>query len=976
MAEALAVVGVAASIVQLVDFGSRVWKRLDDYQTDLGDIPESFRHIKAELPVLLDALRQTKSALGYMQDESRNALVPAIEGCTVQIKLLDDTIAKVLPDPKESRVRRSGKVIQSLRSDAKVKKITMAIRGYVQTLSYHAATSTNARATDQVTSRPIPSSTVPFRRDPHFVDRQVLHDINSKIQQPGSRVALIGLGGVGKSQLAVEYSYKLREDSADTWVFWIHASTSARFIEDYRKIADRAQLPKRENAVADVSSLIYDWLSNERNGKWAMVIDNADDMEVFTSKTTSGRTILDMIPQSSHGSVFVTSRSRDVAFRITGNYNHIIQVGPMDQAQSLTLLRRHLKKESNQVNTILEGATLLVEALDYMPLAISQAASYISRRYPRVTVLSYLQKFQKDDHNRAQLLKADLGDTRRDGTASNSIIATWQISFEYIRKTSPSVTSLLSLMSLFHRQKIPEAAILDFYQNDVMVNADFDDDLEVMLGFSLITMDVEGCNFEMHRLVQFSTIKWLEIHEELGLWKDSYAILMDKHYQATKYGDLSMYHALFPHAQAALASRPTSVHALNSWVSLLAKAMQDATRVGNYHAAQEMQKCVFETNESILGIRDENTLAAMGWYAQGLRLSGNYELAETQYRRLYQLRVEVSGPESEDTLSVLNGLALTMSERGNYEEAEVALKQTFEVWKRISGLENLSTLSALNNMGLLLNKRGKFDEAEKLHRKALQVHEMLNGKDNELTLASLDNLGIALGNQGKYDEAEEMHRHAWEGSRKLLGDKHPDTLIGARNLAYILNEQGKHVESETLHREVLAGNLEILGENHPLTLFSFNNLSFSLCAQEKYEEAEAIQRHTLAKREEVLGKEHPDTIGMLHNLALTLNSAGKQEEQVPLMERCVQLSEAVLGSSHPSTVERRTLLRQWKGTDDDDISTEKGDSKPVIKSTDRQYQYWTHHQMFILALLGGLGSLFALLHFRSSMVNASDREVE
>lgn len=143
MAEALAVVGIVANIVQLVTFGSQVLKRLEEYQSKLGDIPEAFRHIKAELPVLLDALRQTQSAIdaGSIPDESKTALLPAVEGCRVQIKLLDEVIAKALPASSDSWARRGRKALGSLRYDAKVERITAVIRGYIQTLTYHAAAS-------------------------------------------------------------------------------------------------------------------------------------------------------------------------------------------------------------------------------------------------------------------------------------------------------------------------------------------------------------------------------------------------------------------------------------------------------------------------------------------------------------------------------------------------------------------------------------------------------------------------------------------------------------------------------------------------------------------------------------------------------------------------------------------------------------------------------------------------------------------
>lgn len=145
MVEALAVVSIVANIIQVVDFGSRVLERLKEYQSELGEIPKAFRHIKAELPVLLDALQQTKAAIdtGSIRDETKKALLPAVEGCGVQIKALNNVIVKVLPIPDKSWAKKGKKAFRSLRYEAKVEKITAVVRGYIQTLTYHAAASSS-----------------------------------------------------------------------------------------------------------------------------------------------------------------------------------------------------------------------------------------------------------------------------------------------------------------------------------------------------------------------------------------------------------------------------------------------------------------------------------------------------------------------------------------------------------------------------------------------------------------------------------------------------------------------------------------------------------------------------------------------------------------------------------------------------------------------------------------------------------------
>jgi hypothetical protein len=148
MAEALVVVGTVANIVQLVDFGSKVLLRLNEFQSSIGEIPKSFQHIKAELPVLLDTLEKTKTAIetGSVQDETKKALLPAIDGCRTQIEVLDILIRKVLPLSHDSWRERSRKAVSSLRQDGKVKKIRTDLQGYIQTLTYyHAAASSTLR---------------------------------------------------------------------------------------------------------------------------------------------------------------------------------------------------------------------------------------------------------------------------------------------------------------------------------------------------------------------------------------------------------------------------------------------------------------------------------------------------------------------------------------------------------------------------------------------------------------------------------------------------------------------------------------------------------------------------------------------------------------------------------------------------------------------------------------------------------------
>ncbi|KAL8697127.1 MAG: hypothetical protein Q9201_007291 [Fulgogasparrea decipioides] len=298
-----------------------------------------------------------------------------------------------------------------------------------------------ALPTETLPPRPKPSSTVPFRRDLDFVEREVLTEIRKKCSEPASRAALGLISVERKSQLAIEYSYLVREEHPQRWVFWVFAGNVARFEEGYRTIADRVKLPRRDEPTADVVRLVSNWLGDEANGQWIMILDNVDDPAVPLSS---------FLPQTQTGSILITSRNRDAAFRLLGSDRDIIEIEQMGESHALQLLRKKIGGEIDEAD-----AVRLVQVLDCMPLAITQAAAYIKQRAPRITVSRYLDVFRKSDEDQESLLNRDAGDIRRDPSAKNSIITTWQISFEYIRQQTASAAQLLSWMSLFDRQGIP-----------------------------------------------------------------------------------------------------------------------------------------------------------------------------------------------------------------------------------------------------------------------------------------------------------------------------------------------------------------------------------------------------------------------------------------------------------------------------------------------------------------------------------------
>ncbi len=222
----------------------------------------------------------------------------------------------------------------------------------------------------------------------------------------------------------------------------MHASNTARFEEAYKNIADTLELPGRKDTTVNVLQLVYNWLCSPSSGRWIIILDNADDWSVFyprqehdvdtTASTNVKNTPLALakfLPQSQNGSVLVTSRSMDVATRLTDGIKDIIDIRTMDEDQAVQLLRKKLSNQSAEWTELAQ----LVSALDRMPLAITQAAAYINQRAPRTSVLKYLKELGASDRKRESLLSESASHLHRDEYASNSILTTWQISFERIR---------------------------------------------------------------------------------------------------------------------------------------------------------------------------------------------------------------------------------------------------------------------------------------------------------------------------------------------------------------------------------------------------------------------------------------------------------------------------------------------------------------------------------------------------------------
>ncbi|KAJ3499712.1 hypothetical protein NLG97_g107 [Lecanicillium saksenae] len=624
---------------------------------------------------------------------------------------------------------------------------------------------------------PTPSILIPFGRDSDFVERgEVLGKIEHSCSRPASRTALVGLGGVGKSQLAIEYAYRTQDRCSDTWVFWIHASNSARFEQSFRDIATFVKLPGRQNPKVNIFQLVHDWLQDRGKGPWLIILDNVDDAGFLTvpgtdgkaaattMKSTDPRQLRSYIPHCQHGSVLVTSRSQGAALELVEDAN-IIAIEPMNERDAMCLFHKKLGHSVDEA-----CINELAVALEYMPLAIVQAAAYVVQRRPRCSVRKYLDEFRNSDRRKATLLGLTSGGLRRDAEAKNSILISWQISFDYIRENRPSAADLLSLMSFCDRQGIPESLLRSQIDqihlgggdelNDAADNTgrvdsgndsdsdsternshysdddNFDEDIMTLRNFSFLTANEDGNTFEMHRLVQLATLEWLRFHGLYEQRRTQFLIKLGAEMPEGQYENWTKCQQLFPHAQSVSVERPAAQESMKEWATILYRAAWYAVSKGNVIEAEDLSVRAMKARKKIFDKDHEDLIWAKAMVASALNLRGRWSEAEELEVQVVETRKRKLGADHPDTLTSMANLALTYWHQGRWDGAETLQVQVVETRKRKLGEDHPDTLTSMHNLAYTVKSLGRHREALDLMGCCLSLRRLVLGSQHLDTRSS------------------------------------------------------------------------------------------------------------------------------------------------------------------------------------------------------------------------------------------------
>ena len=561
--------------------------------------------------------------------------------------------------------------------------------------------------------------------------------------------------------------------------------------------------------------MVSDWFNEADNETWLLVLDNADDLDTFFERPTFTASdnecispLSDYLPRNSEGFILITTRDERLGKRLAGIHASVA-VDQMSPQEAQDLLGKWQMDPFGSSDD--EPSMRLLEALGYIPLAITQAAAFISENH--ISLTRYLEMFRKSDSDVQDLLNEDVEDRRRDAQAHNSIIKTWKMSFDLISKQKPRAAEMLSLMAILDRQGIPESLLR--HKKDR--NIDFTTALGILRAFSLVSAGVDGAEYEIHRLVQLATRKWLEIQGKIGVWQEKALLVVTRMFPRAKFDNWKTCESLLPHAQKVIQNVDVKREYPFEFSTLLSKMASFNLDRGQYEIACAMYSAAVEVQKQNLGMDHNSTLTSMNGLAITYTNQRRFEEAERLYMQVLEANTRMIGAEHPDTLVVMSNLASMCSRQGRWEKAEKLSTQVLEVQKRLLGAEHLDTLSSISILAQTYHKNGRLEEAAKLQLQVIEVYKRVLGSEHPDTLLAMNNLAYVYGEQGQWQEAAKLQSQVIEVYKRVLGAEHPDTLLTMNNLAVCWKERGRYSEAIALMESVVELRTKSLGANHPAT---------------------------------------------------------------------------------------------------------------------------------------------------------------